>query len=82
MLKEVWLDIEIKKTDTYKGVTIKALLDSGAMGIFIDRKTVAKHGFKLQKLERLVRVKNIDCYDLAKWLSHFLFLFSIFISFI
>jgi len=46
MLKEVWLDIEIKKTDTYKGVTIKALLDSGAIGIFIDRKTVAKHGFK------------------------------------
>jgi len=28
--------------------------------MFIDRKTVAKHGFRLQKLERPVRVKNVD----------------------
>ena len=46
--------------DTHEGVTIKVLLDSGTMGMFIDRKTVAKHGFRLQKLERLVRVKNVD----------------------
>jgi len=54
------LDIEIERTDTHEGVTIKVLLDSGTMGMFIDRKTVAKHGFRLQKLERLVRVKNVD----------------------
>jgi len=53
------LDIEIKKMDTHEGITIKALLDNGATGMFIDKKMVAKHGFKLQKLERLVRVKNI-----------------------
>ena len=28
--------------------------------MFMDRKTVAKHGFRLQKLERPVRVKNVD----------------------
>jgi len=60
MLKEVWLDIGIERTDTHKGITIKVLLDSGAIGIFMDRKTAAKHGFRLQKLKRLVRVKNID----------------------
>jgi len=60
MLKEVWLDIRIERTDTHKGVMIKALLDSGATEMFIDRKTVTKHGFKLQKLERPVRVKNVD----------------------
>jgi len=60
MLKEVWLDIGIERTDTHKGITIKALLDSSAIGIFMDRKTAAKHGFRLQKLERLVRVKNVD----------------------
>jgi len=54
------LDIEIERMDTHEGVTIKVLLDSGTMGMFIDRKTVAKHGFRLQKLERLVRVKNVD----------------------
>jgi len=30
------------------------------MGMFIDKKIVAKHGFRLQKLERPVRVKNVD----------------------
>jgi len=28
--------------------------------MFMDRKTAAKHRFRLQKLERLVRVKNVD----------------------
>jgi len=60
MLREVWLNIGVEKIDTYKGVIIKALLDSGAMGIFIDRQTAARHGFKLQKLERPLMVKNVD----------------------
>jgi len=60
MLKEVWLDIGIERTNTHKGITIKVLLDSGTTGMFIDRKIAAKHGFRLQKLERPVRVKNVD----------------------
>jgi len=36
------------------------LLDSGATGMFMDRKTVARHGFKLQKLDRPVAVRNVD----------------------
>ena len=28
--------------------------------MFIDKKMAAKHGFRLQKLERLVAVRNID----------------------
>jgi len=32
----------------HKDVIVKALLDSGATGI-IDKRTAAKHGFKLQK---------------------------------
>jgi len=54
------LDIGIERTDMHKGVTIKALLDSSATGMFMDKKTAAKHRFKLQKLERPVRVKNVD----------------------
>jgi len=30
------------------------------MGMFIDRKTAEKHGFKLQKLKRPIRVKNFN----------------------
>ena len=60
MLREVWLNIGVEKVDTHEGVTVKALLDSGAMEIFMDKKMAAKHGFKLQKLERPVTVKNVD----------------------
>ena len=54
------LNIRVEKIDTYEGIMIKALLDSGAMGMFIDRQTAARHGFKLQKLKRLIAVRNID----------------------
>ena len=46
--------------DMHKGVTIKTLLDSGATGIFMDKRIAARHGFKLQKLERLIMVRNVD----------------------
>ena len=60
MLREVWLNIGVEKIDTHKGVMIKVLLDSGATGMFMDKQTAARHGFKLQKLERLLVVRNVD----------------------
>jgi len=60
MLREVWLNIGVEKIDMHKGVMIKALLDSGATGMFINRQTATRHGFKLQKLERPLMVKNVD----------------------
>jgi len=60
MLREVWLNIGVEKIDTHEGVMIKALLNSGAMGMFMDRQTAARYGFKLQKLERPLIVKNMD----------------------
>ena len=60
ILREVWLNIDVEKVNIYEGVTVKALLDSGTTEMFMDRKIVARHGFKLQKLERLVQVRNID----------------------
>jgi len=60
MLREVWLNIRVEKVDTHEGVVIKALLDSGATGMFMDRQTAARHGFKLQKLERPLVVRNVD----------------------
>ena len=47
ILREVWLNIGLEKIDTHKGITVKVLLDSGATGMFMDRKTVVRHGFKL-----------------------------------
>ena len=60
MLREVWMSIGVEKLDTYEGITIKALLESSATGMFMDKRMAAKHGFKLQKLERLIMVRNMD----------------------
>jgi len=39
---------------------VKALLDSGAMEMFMDRKMAAKYEFRLQKLKRPIMVRNVD----------------------
>ena len=54
------MNIGVEKMDTHEGITIKALLDSGTMGMFMDRQTAARHGFKLQKLERPIAVTNVN----------------------
>ena len=60
MLREVWLNIGVEKVDTHKSVIVRALLDSSMTGMFINRKMAAKHGFRLQKLDRLVMVRNVN----------------------
>jgi len=59
-LKEVWMMVGMEKVDTHEGVTVKALLDSGATGMFADKKFVERNGFKKEKLDRAVKVKNVD----------------------
>ena len=46
--------------NTHEGVTVKVLLDSGAMGMFMDWKMAVKYGFRLQKLKRLIMVRNVN----------------------
>ena len=44
----------------HKEVIVTMLLNSGIIGIFMDKKMTAKHRFKLQKLDRPVTVRNVD----------------------
>jgi len=60
MLKEVWMQVGLEKVDSHEGVLVKALLDSGATGMFANKKFVEKNGFKLEKLDRPVRIRNVD----------------------
>jgi len=60
MLKEVWMQVGLENVDSHEGVLVKALLDSGAMGMFANKKFVEKNGFKLEKLDRPVRIRNVD----------------------
>ena len=71
ILREVQLDIGVEKIDTHKGITVKALLDSGTTGMFMDWKMAVKHGFRLQKLKRLIAVRNVDgTHNSARAITH------------
>jgi len=60
MLREIWLNVEVEKLNIHEGITVKALLDSSAIGMFMNKRIVARHGFKLQKLKRPIIVRNMD----------------------
>ena len=54
------MNIGVEKINMYKGITVKALLDSGAIEMFIDKKMAARDRFRLQKLERPVIVRIVN----------------------
>jgi len=60
ILREVWLNIEVEKVDIHEGITVKVLLDSGAIRMFMNKKMTARYRFRLQKLERPVMVRNVN----------------------
>jgi len=59
-LRAVWMKIGLEKVDTHEEVTVNVLLDSGATGLFMDKKFVESKGFRMEKLERPVKVTNVD----------------------
>jgi len=59
-LRKVWLNIRLERVDTHKGVSVKALLDSRATGLFMSKKLAEKQGFKLERLAKPIKVRNVD----------------------
>jgi len=59
-LREVWLDIRLEKVDTHQGISVRVLLDSRATGLFMSKKLAEKQGFKLERLMKPIKVKNMD----------------------
>jgi len=54
------LPIEVSTTNTSKMHFVKALLDSGATGNFIDRDFVQTKGINTQSISRPIPVYNVD----------------------
>ena len=46
--------------NTHEGITVEALLDSGATRLVMSSKFARKQEFKLKRLERLMYVRNMD----------------------
>jgi len=59
-LREVWLKIGLEKLENHEGIAVKALLDSGATGLFMDMTFAKEKGFKIEKLKNSLLVRNVD----------------------
>ena len=54
------LNIELQTTNTGETRAVKALLDSGATGMFIDRTYVKANCFPTRTLSSLIPIRNVD----------------------
>ena len=54
------MKIGLERIDIQEGITVEALLDSGATGLVMSLEFTRKQGFKLKKLERPMHVRNVD----------------------
>ena len=59
-LREVMVKIGLERIDTQEGITVEALLDSGATGLVMSSELAKKQGFKLKKLKRPMNIRNVD----------------------
>jgi len=59
-LREVTVKIGLERIDTQEGITVEALLDSGATGLVMSSEFAKKQRFKLKRLKRPIHVRNVD----------------------
>ena len=50
----------LEKLENHEGVVVKALLDSGATGLFMDMAFAKEKGFIIKKLKNPLLVRNVD----------------------
>ena len=54
------MKVGLEKLESHEGVAVKALLDSGATGLFIDTTFAREKGFKMERMKNPLLVKNVD----------------------
>ena len=59
-MRKVTVKIGLERLDMQEGITVEALLDSGATRLVMSSEFAKKQGFKLKKLERPMNVRNVD----------------------
>ena len=59
-LREVTVKIRLERINIQEGITVEALLDSGATGLVMSSEFARKQEFKLKKLDRPIYVRNMN----------------------
>ena len=54
------MKVGLEKLESHERIAVKALLDSGATGLFMDTTFAKEKGFKIEKLRKPLSVKNVD----------------------
>jgi len=54
------MKVGLEKLENHEGVVVRVLLDSGAIGLFMDTTFARKKGFKMEKLKKPLLVRNVD----------------------
>ena len=60
LLREVWIKVGLEKLENHERVAVRVLLDSGAMGLFMDMTFAREKEFKIEKLKNPLLVRNVD----------------------
>jgi hypothetical protein len=58
--QEIFIKVSLRTLDTHDQIDLRALLDCGATGLFIDKTFVEKNGLKTRTLPRPLKVFNVD----------------------
>jgi len=54
------MKVGLEKLENHEGIVVKALLDSRAIGLFMDMTFAREKGFRMEKMKNPLLVKNID----------------------
>jgi len=54
------MKVRLKKLESHEGIAVKVLLDSRAIGLFINIVFAKEKEFKMEKLKNPLLVRNID----------------------
>jgi len=54
------MKVGLEKLENHKGITVRALLDSGTIGLFMDTTFAQEKRFKMEKLKKPLLVRNVD----------------------
>ena len=54
------MKVGLEKLENHEEVAVKALLDSGTTGLFMNTTFAKEKGFKMEKLKKPLVVRNVD----------------------